>query len=62
MIREIRKIKAKSRRNYIRSLQWRGRVNLYVNESGYACYDPEELKEYSKKAKRGRPIKIKKEN
>lgn len=62
MIREIRKIKIKAKRNYIRQLQWRGKLPVHINDAGYICYDPEELKAYSKTAKRGRPLKIKKEN
>lgn len=58
MMREIRKIKSKGKRNYIRQLQWRGKLPVHINDAGYLCYDPEEYREYSKQAKRGRPLKI----
>jgi hypothetical protein len=35
-----------------------GKIKKHVNEKGYVCYDTEELKEYHKNAKRGRPAKI----
>lgn len=62
MVREIRKIKSRAKSMYIRQLQWRKNIKAYVNEHGYICYDPDELKEYNRKAKKGRPLKINKEN
>lgn len=63
MLREIRKLEKRSKANYIRGLQYRGRIKAHINSKGYVCYDPEELKEFQKNNKRGRPPKIvKKEN
>lgn len=59
MIAEIRKIKSRSRAQYIRSLQYRGLIKVHINDIGYVCYDTEELKSYTKNLKRGRPPKIK---
>lgn len=60
MLKEIRKIKTKSRANHIRQLQWRGKIPVHINDNGFICYDPQELATYSKTAHRGRPLKIKK--
>lgn len=60
MIKEVRKIKTKNKRGRIRQLQRRGKLTIYTNDFNCVCYDPEELKEYSKTARRGRPIKNKK--
>lgn len=62
MLKEIRKVKSKAKANYIRQLQWRGKLSIYIDEAGYVCYEPEELKDYFKKVKRGRPLKIKSNN
>ncbi len=42
--------------NYIYILQARNRIKTYIID-GYKCYDENELAEYQKTAKRGRPIK-----
>lgn len=42
--------------NYIYILQARKRIKTYIVD-GYKCYDENELAEYEKTAKRGRPIK-----
>lgn len=42
--------------NYIYILQARNRIKTYII-NGYKCYDENELAEYEKTAKRGRPIK-----
>lgn len=60
MLREIRKIKARGRANHIRQLQWRKKISTHINENGFICYDPEELKKYQKTAHKGRPPKIQK--
>lgn len=62
MLKEVRKIYKTdvSKSKYIRYLMHTGRINAYVNEKGYACYDTEELKKYYNSVKLGRPIKIKK--
>lgn len=63
MLKEIRKIEKRSKQNYIRLLQHRGKIKAHLNAKGYVCYDPEELKTFQKNNKRGRPPKIaKKEN
>lgn len=59
MIAEIRKIKDRSKANYIRSLQYRNILKVHINDIGYVCYDTEELKNYQKSTKRGRPPKVK---
>ena len=59
MLKEIRKIKTRGKANHIRQLQWRGRLPVHINDAGFICYDPEELKKYSKTAHKGRPHKIK---
>lgn len=60
-MRELRKL-AKTNRakaNYIRALQNRGVIKKLVNEKGYVCYDPEELRNYQATVRWGRPAKIK---
>lgn len=57
---EVRKVENRSLANYIRCLQNRHKIKMYVSESGYASYDPEEFERYKKTAHRGRPIKIEK--
>lgn len=42
---------------YIRELQYRGKLKRYVNENNVACFDDDEYFEYKKKAKVGRPLK-----
>ena len=55
MLRQIRRIKNKTRIIRIRQLQTRGLIQRYFNEKGYVCYDTDELKHYDKICKRGRP-------
>lgn len=57
MIKEVRKIKARGKAMYIRSLMWRKNIETHISENGYVAYDTEELKNYQKNCKRGRPIK-----
>lgn len=59
MQKELRKLDKQNRNksNYIRVLQNRGKINKYINEKGYICYDPCEFRAYKKNAKVGRPIK-----
>lgn len=59
MIREIRKVENRAKANYIRSLQYRKLIPTHINEKGYVCYDPADLKAYQSKVKVGRPIKNK---
>ena len=59
MWREIRKIKTRGKQVYMRKLQREGKINAHINANGYTCYDPEELRNYQKTHKRGRPPKIK---
>ena len=58
MLKEIRKITSRSRANYIRFLQYRNKIPTHINDKGYICYNPEELKTFQKNNKRGRPPKI----
>lgn len=58
MLREIRKLKKRGKQIYIRTLQYKGKIPTHINESGYVCYDTEELKTFQKNNKRGRPPKI----
>lgn len=58
MLKEIRRIESRSKANYIRLLQYRGKIKTHLNAKGYVCYDPEELKTFQKNNKRGRPPKI----
>ena len=57
MIKEVRKIKKRSKSNYIRMLMKRGGILEYINDKGYICYDDCELAAYRKKVHRGRPPK-----
>lgn len=62
MIKELRKMRAKGGRDravagYIATLQKRGKIKRIVTDKGYLAYDTEELKEYKKTVKMGRPIK-----
>lgn len=58
MLKEIRRIENRSRSNYIRLLQHRGKIKTHINSNGYVCYDTEEFKTMQKNTKRGRPPKI----
>lgn len=58
MIKEIRRIESRSKANYIRFLQYRGKIPTHINDKGYVCYDTNELKDFQKNNKRGRPPKI----
>lgn len=56
MIKEIRKIKQRSKANSIRALQERKLISRIINENGFVCYDTDELTAYKKNPlKRGRP-------
>lgn len=57
MLKELRKIE-RSKSNYIRALQYKGSINAYLNDKGYVCYDPVELRNFQKTHKRGRPPKV----
>lgn len=58
MLKALKKLSIKNpqKANYIRSLQYRHKVNKYLNKDG-VCYDTNELKEYQAHAKVGRPPK-----
>lgn len=58
MLKEIRKIRSKEKRNKIWNAIARKRINKYINLKGYVCYDSKELENYLKSAKRGRPAKM----
>ena len=58
MLKELRRVEDRAKANYIRHLQYVGKIPQHINAKGYVCYDPEELKNYQKTNKRGRPPKI----
>ena len=57
MLKEIRRIKEKSKANYIRDLQYKKKIQTYLSDKGYVCYDTEELALWKKTCKKGRPTK-----
>ena len=62
MIKELRRMRQKggadrAKANYISHLQSRGKLRMYKSKEGYAAYDTEELKEYKKNVRLGRPPK-----
>ena len=60
MIIELRTIDKEnhSKAVYIRTLIDRKKINKYVSERGYVAYDPQELEEYKKNVRVGRPVKL----
>lgn len=58
MLKEIRRIESRGKANYIRCLQYNGKIPTHLNDKGYVCYDPTELKNFQKTHKRGRPPKL----
>lgn len=58
MLREIRRIKEEGKKKYIYCLLNNGKLPKHINDKGYVCYNPEELKMFQKTHKRGRPPKI----
>lgn len=60
MIKELRVLDKTnhSKAVYIRTLIERKKINKYISEKGYVAYDTEELKNYQKNVKIGRPVKI----
>lgn len=61
MLIELRSVKPMSKGKSIRALQYKGFINKYVNEFGYICYKEEELQDYRRYKRRGRPPKLNKE-
>lgn len=59
MIQEIRTISNRAKANYVRQLQYRKLLKVYVSEKGYVGFDPAELQAYQNRARVGRPIKNK---
>ena len=62
MIKELRRLRQKggayrAKANYISHLQSRGKLRMYRSKDGYVSYDTEELKEYKKNVRLGRPPK-----
>ena len=62
MIKELRKMRRKggadrAKANYSSHLQSRGKLRMYRSKDGYVSYDTEELKEYKKNVRLGRPPK-----
>ena len=55
---ELRSLRKENRAlmQYIFFLRQRGEIGAYVSEDGYAAYCPEEVEEYRKRARRGRPL------
>ena len=58
MLIEVRTLDTISKQHTIRSLQQRGLLGKYINKYGYICFKQEELDEYNKYKRRGRPPKI----
>jgi hypothetical protein len=58
-IKEVRKLAKtnKKKADYVRLLLQRNKIKLIVSDNGFVSYDTEELKQYRKSARRGRPIK-----
>ena len=56
-MKQVRKVKNDVKRQYIYVLQQRGLIHKYTDERGYVCYEEQELKEYKKTNKLGRPSK-----
>lgn len=56
---EIRTVEPRSKANYIRSLQYRKLIPVYINSKGYVCYKPADLEAYQSSVKVGRPVKNK---
>lgn len=61
MLKEVRKIKSRSKASYVRQMGRRGKITVHINEKGFVCYDPQELNAYKATAHRGRPAKKKAE-
>lgn len=59
MLKELRKVYKinKAKAQYIRSLQYEGRIAKLFNDKGYVCYDTDELKKFQASVHRGRPPK-----
>lgn len=58
MLREVRRIRERPKKIYFYFLMNHNKIPKHINEKGYVCYDPEELKLFQKTHKRGRPPKI----
>lgn len=58
MLVRINQIINKSKRTYIYYLTNSGKLEKKLDSKGFVCYDTNDLKNYSKTAKRGRPPKI----
>lgn len=59
MIVEVRTVQKHSTAVKIRELQYKGKIKRIITKDGYVAYDSEELEEYNKHKRNGRPIKIK---
>lgn len=59
MLKEIRKIRDRSKRVYLYRLLNCGKLPKHINENNRVCYDPQEMKDYQKTHRKGRPPKIK---
>jgi len=61
MLKEIRKLRKEkpAQYQYIWALMRSGKIGQYISPKGYLAYETQELKEYKKTVKIGRPIKEK---
>lgn len=57
MLKEVRKIKALGKRKYIYAMLNNGKLKKYVY-NGRLAYEEDELKEFKRNCKRGRPVKL----
>lgn len=61
-LKEIRKIKNRSKQVVMYRLVENDKITKYINDKNNVCYDLNEYKEYKKRVKKGRPPKRAKEN
>lgn len=58
MLKEIRKVKLKTKKKYLYFLLNHNKVPKHINDKGYVCYDTNELEEFRRTHKKGRPPKV----
>ena len=59
VLKEIRRVQGRPRKVYLYYLMNHGLIPKHVNERGYVCYDPAELRAFKRMHKKGRPAKQK---
>lgn len=59
LLREVRRIREMPKQKYIYFLLNNNKIPKHINSKGYVCYSIEELKNFQKTHRRGRPPKIK---